>query len=135
MRAGAAAGAAQGSTLAAPPTSHCRSPPTPPCPAPLLPPLLPPRSTILPIPFALSRTGVLVGGLTMLVVAAANDLTSCWLIRAAALTGHASYEALAEWAGGWRWKVGAWLWGRGGGRGQAGAGRVGGWRWKVGGCL
>eukprot|EP00877_Chromochloris_zofingiensis_P007157 jgi/Chrzof1/2695/Cz11g25150.t1 len=62
-------------------------------------------SSVLPIPFALSKTGVLVGCLTMLVVAWANDATSCMLVRAAALTGKPTYEALAEWAGGKSWKV------------------------------
>lgn len=71
-------------------------------------------SSILPIPFAISKTGVLVGVLTMLLVAWANDATSCMLIRAAAATGKPTYEALAEWAGGRPWKVsggadGAWL--------------------------
>jgi hypothetical protein len=61
---------------------------------------------VLPIPFALSKTGLLVGCLVMLVVAAANDATSCYLIRAAAATGKPTYEALAEWAGGKPWKVG-----------------------------
>lgn len=62
-------------------------------------------SSILPIPFAISKTGVLVGCLTMLVVAWANDATSCMLIRAAGATGKPTYEALAEWAGGKPWKV------------------------------
>lgn len=62
-------------------------------------------SSILPIPFAISKTGVLVGCLTMLVVAWANDATSCMLIRAAGATGKPTYEALAEWAGGKAWKV------------------------------
>jgi hypothetical protein len=38
---------------------------------------------------------------------AANDATSCMLIRAAGATGKPTYEALAEWAGGKAWKVGA----------------------------
>lgn len=63
-------------------------------------------SSILPIPFAISKTGVLVGCLTMVVVAWANDATSCMLIRAAGATGKPTYEALAEWAGGRAWKVG-----------------------------
>jgi amino acid permease len=62
-------------------------------------------SSILPIPFAISKTGVLVGCLTMLLVAWANDATSCMLIRAAGATGKITYEALAEWAGGKAWKV------------------------------
>lgn len=62
-------------------------------------------SSILPIPFAVSKTGVLVGCLTMLLVSWANDATSCMLIKAAAATGKPTYEALAEWAGGKPWKV------------------------------
>eukprot|EP00879_Flechtneria_rotunda_P030662 GHRR01033328.1.p1 GENE.GHRR01033328.1~~GHRR01033328.1.p1 ORF type:complete len:419 (+),score=127.36 GHRR01033328.1:532-1788(+) len=62
-------------------------------------------SSVLPIPFAISKTGVLVGCLTMLLVAWANDATSCMLIRAAAATSKPTYEALAEWAGGKPLKV------------------------------
>jgi amino acid permease len=57
------------------------------------------------MPFAIAKTGVLVGLLTMLVVGWACDATSCMLIRAAAATGRPSYESLAEWAGGRPWKV------------------------------
>lgn len=45
------------------------------------------------------------GCLTMVIVAWANDATSCMLIRAAAATGKPTYEELAEWAGGRPWKV------------------------------
>lgn len=62
-------------------------------------------STVLPIPYAMSKIGLLVGLLTMAVVAAVNDATCCMLIRASAATGHYSYESLAEWAGGKRAKV------------------------------
>lgn len=62
-------------------------------------------SSVLPIPFALSKTGVLLGCSTMALVAFCNDLTSCLLIRAAAVTGKDTYEGLAEWAGGTGWKV------------------------------
>ncbi|KAG1668620.1 hypothetical protein FOA52_001489 [Chlamydomonas sp. UWO 241] len=61
-------------------------------------------STILPVPYAFSKIGILVGTLTMLTVASVNDATCCMLVRAAALTGCYSYEELAEWAGGRRAK-------------------------------
>jgi amino acid permease len=61
-------------------------------------------STVFPIPFAVSRTGLLSAALTMAAVAWANDQTSSWLIQAAAATGHSSYEALALWAGGRKFK-------------------------------
>lgn len=63
-------------------------------------------STVLPVPFAVSRVGLLTGMLTMLVVAWANDVTSCLLVRASAYTGLDTYEGLAHWAGGKKWKVG-----------------------------
>jgi hypothetical protein len=62
-------------------------------------------STVLPVPFAISRVGLLMGALTMLVVAWANDVTSCLLVRAAAYAGHDTYEGLAHWAGGVCWLV------------------------------
>ena len=39
------------------------------------------RSTILPVPYAFSKIGILVGSLTMLLVASVNDATCCMLIR------------------------------------------------------
>ena len=57
-------------------------------------------SSVLPVPFAISRTGVLMGLLTMLVVAYSNALTSILLLRAAGKTGHDTYEGVAEAAGG-----------------------------------
>ena len=91
------------------------------------------RSTILPVPYAFSKIGILVGSLTMLLVASVNDATCCMLIRCvlrssdpspsgmdcggivlsmrlvscrvSAATGLYSYEELAEWAGGKRAKV------------------------------
>ncbi|KAK9866264.1 hypothetical protein WJX84_005087 [Apatococcus fuscideae] len=62
-------------------------------------------SSVLPIPFAFSKMGVLVGVLTMGIVASANCLTSTLLLRAALKTGHSSYEGIAEAAGGSTWKV------------------------------
>ena len=62
-------------------------------------------SSVLPMPYALSKTGVLVGMLTMVLVALCNDYTTCLTISAAYTTGLDSFEALAYWAGGKRWKV------------------------------
>lgn len=63
-------------------------------------------SSVLPVPFAISRTGVLMGLVTMLVVAFSNALTSILLLRAAGRTGHDTYEGVAEAAGGGLLKVG-----------------------------
>ena len=60
---------------------------------------------MLPIPFAFSKMGVLVGILTMAIVAGSNCLTSTLLLGAALKTGNASYEGIAEAAGGRSWKV------------------------------
>lgn len=49
--------------------------------------------------------GVLVGILTMAIVAGSNCLTSTLLLGAALKTGNASYEGIAEAAGGRGWKV------------------------------
>jgi amino acid permease len=62
-------------------------------------------SSVLPLPYSISKTGVLAGLLTMLVVAWCNAATSDMLIRAAARTGHTTYEGLAEWAGGASWRA------------------------------
>jgi amino acid permease len=62
-------------------------------------------SSVLPMPYAISRVGVLTGLLTMLLVALCNDYTTCLMISAAYATGLDSFEALALWAGGPRWKV------------------------------
>ena len=67
----------------------------------------PPRSSVLPVPFAFARMGVLPGVVTALVVAYANTLTSTLLLRAAAHTGCYSYEGIAEAVGGRVWKVSA----------------------------
>lgn len=67
-------------------------------------------SSVLPTPYALSRTGALVGLATMLLVALCNDYTTCLMINAAYATGHDSFESLAMWAGGRQWKVrGRWM--------------------------
>lgn len=62
--------------------------------------------SVLPMPYAMSKTGVLVGMLTMVLVALCNDYTTCLTISAAYTTGLDSFEALAYWAGGKHWKVG-----------------------------
>ncbi|KAI8464659.1 MAG: transmembrane amino acid transporter protein-domain-containing protein [Monoraphidium minutum] len=62
-------------------------------------------SSVLPLPFAISKTGILLGCTTMVVVAWTNVATSCMLIRASARTGRLTYEGLAEWAGGRSWRV------------------------------
>ena len=60
---------------------------------------------MLPVPFAFSRMGVLLGVLTMAVVAYSNSLTSVLLLRAAGLTGHDSYEGVAHAVAGPVWKA------------------------------
>lgn len=62
-------------------------------------------SSVLPLPFAICKTGILLGCITMAVVAWTNVATSCMLIRASACTGRHTYEGLAEWAGGRSWKA------------------------------
>ncbi len=57
------------------------------------------------MPYAFSKTGVLLGVLVMLVVAGSNCLTSLLLLKAAGKTGHDSYEAMALAIGGPTWKV------------------------------
>lgn len=62
-------------------------------------------NSVLPMPYAFSRTGAIVGLLTMLLVALCNDFTTLLMISAVYETGHDSYESLAQWAGGRPWKV------------------------------
>lgn len=62
-------------------------------------------SSLLPVPYAFSKTGVLLGILVMLVVAGSNCLTSLLLLKAAGKTGHDSYEGVALAIGGQKWKV------------------------------
>ena len=57
------------------------------------------------MPFAFARTGVLLGLCTMLVVGLCNTYTSTLMLRAAAITGHDSYEGVAYAVGGRAWKV------------------------------
>lgn len=63
-------------------------------------------SSVLPVPFAFSRTGVLVGLATSLVVAYANAVGCSLLLRASQLTGHGTFEGVAQAAGGPVLKVG-----------------------------
>jgi hypothetical protein len=63
------------------------------------------RSSVLPMPYAMSHTGALVGLATMLLVALCNDFTSMLMVNNAYETGLDSYESLAAWAGGPKWKV------------------------------
>ncbi|GBF99780.1 amino acid transporter [Raphidocelis subcapitata] len=62
-------------------------------------------SSVLPLPFAICNTGVLMGLATMAVVAWTNCATSRMLINAAGRTGRHTYEGLAEWAGGAPWRL------------------------------
>ena len=57
------------------------------------------------MPYAFSKTGVLLGVLVMLVVAGSNCLTSLLLLKAAGKTGSDSYEGIALAIGGPKWKV------------------------------
>lgn len=62
-------------------------------------------SALLPIPYAFSRTGVLLGVVTSLVAGGCNIVTCLLLLRVAHITGHDSYEGVAEAIGGKSWKV------------------------------
>ena len=57
-------------------------------------------SSVLPVPFAFSRTGVLLGLVISLVVAYANSVGCSLLLRAAHKTGRSTFEGVAEAAGG-----------------------------------
>eukprot|EP00873_Tetraselmis_striata_P026199 jgi/Tetstr1/446463/TSEL_034004.t1 len=62
-------------------------------------------SSVLPTPYAFSKTGVACGLFLMLVVAYANAFTAELLLKAAAATRTDTYEACAEAVGGRRWKI------------------------------
>ena len=66
---------------------------------------LPARSSVLPVPYAISRTGVLMGVITAGLVSYANSLTGVLLVHVAGATGKKTYEALAEKLGGRGCKV------------------------------
>ena len=57
------------------------------------------------MPYAFSKTGVLLGILVMLVVAGSNCLTSLLLLKAAGKTGQDSYEGVALAIAGHKWKA------------------------------
>lgn len=62
-------------------------------------------SSVLPIPYAFSRLGVLPGLAIMLVVAASNSLSGTLLLRCASSLDKGTFESLAETVGGPTWKV------------------------------
>ena len=62
-------------------------------------------SSVLPVPYAFSRLGVLCGLLTQAVVAGCNALASVLLLKTASKVGRSSYEGTAEAVGGQSWKV------------------------------
>jgi hypothetical protein len=66
-------------------------------------------SSVLPVPFAFSRLGVLAGLLVASVVSLANALTGTLLLRAAGHLGAHTFETLAYTAAGNGWKVRRWL--------------------------
>mmetsp|Transcript_39042 Transcript_39042/g.110585 ORF Transcript_39042/g.110585 Transcript_39042/m.110585 type:complete len:247 (+) Transcript_39042:181-921(+) len=66
-------------------------------------------SSVLPMPYAFSKTGVLIGVVLMVVVAYANALTARMLLSAAAATHTDTYEGCAKAVGGKPWKVWAQL--------------------------
>ena len=62
-------------------------------------------SSVLSIPYAWSRLGVLCGLLTQIVVANCNALAAVLLLRTAAKVRQSTYEAVAEAVGGPVWRV------------------------------
>lgn len=68
--------------------------------------LYPCCSSVLPLPFAFSRTGVTLGCATALLVALANAYTGTVLLRAAGHAGCYSFEGLAAMLGGPTWRRG-----------------------------
>ncbi|KAL4422426.1 hypothetical protein ABPG75_008623 [Micractinium tetrahymenae] len=63
-------------------------------------------SSVLPLPFAFSRLGILPGLGIMLAVAGGNALAGTLLLRAAAALDMHSFEGLAEAVGGRAWRLG-----------------------------
>lgn len=57
-------------------------------------------SSVLPVPYAWARAGVVPGALVATAVAAANACAVAWLSEAAATTGHTAFDALAADVGG-----------------------------------
>lgn len=66
---------------------------------------LPPLSSVLPMPYAFAKTGLLFGFVFMGIVAFANAFTAKMLLHSAAATHTDTYEACAEAVGGRAWKV------------------------------
>ncbi|PRW60760.1 amino acid transporter [Chlorella sorokiniana] len=62
-------------------------------------------SSVLPLPFAFSRLGVVPGLLIMLAVALGNALAGTLLLRAAGALDKHSFESIAEAVGGRSWRV------------------------------
>jgi hypothetical protein len=62
-------------------------------------------SSVLPVPYAFSRLGVLPGLGVMLLVALSNAVAGTLLLRAAASLDKHTFEGLAEAVGGRSWKV------------------------------
>lgn len=69
------------------------------------PPHTPTCSSVLPLPYAFSRLGILPGLGIMLAVAGANALAGTLLLRAAGALRMHSFEGLAEAVGGRSWRV------------------------------
>lgn len=63
-------------------------------------------SSVLPVPYAVSRLGVLPGLGIMLAVGLGNSLAGTLLLRAAAALDQHTYEGLAQSVGGPSWRVG-----------------------------
>lgn len=62
-------------------------------------------SSLLPLPYAFSKTGIVVGLFLMTVSALTNAFTARLVLEAGHATGRKSYEGVAEAVGGRRWKV------------------------------
>lgn len=65
------------------------------------------RSSVLPLPFAFSRLGVVPGLIIMMAVAVGNALAGTLLLRAASALDKHSFESIAEAVGGRSWRVSA----------------------------
>eukprot|EP00216_Chloropicon_sp_CCMP2111_P001581 CAMPEP_0198234848 /NCGR_PEP_ID=MMETSP1446-20131203/727_1 /TAXON_ID=1461542 ORGANISM="Unidentified sp, Strain CCMP2111" /NCGR_SAMPLE_ID=MMETSP1446 /ASSEMBLY_ACC=CAM_ASM_001112 /LENGTH=460 /DNA_ID=CAMNT_0043915673 /DNA_START=133 /DNA_END=1515 /DNA_ORIENTATION=+ len=62
-------------------------------------------SSVLPIPHAVYNTGIVLGFVSILVIALVNDYTGSIILDCACQTGRKSYEELAELAYGYRFRV------------------------------
>lgn len=70
-----------------------------------MPPRRPPRSAILPIPYAFAVTGAFAASLFLVIVALTNVYTCRLLLRGAVATGAVDYEGLSHAVGGFLLKV------------------------------